>query len=371
MATTPIDPSVIEQMLLYMGPSGHYGNPSSSTHLYGRMAALGVEQARAQVAAVIGAQEDEIIFTSGATESNNLAIFGASHFYQRKGRHLVTMSTEHKAVLDCFKQLEREGFQVTYLEPQNDGLLNLSALSEALRPDTILVSIMQVNNEIGVIQDIAAIGNLLRGKGIIFHVDAAQSVGRLAINLNELAVDLMSLSAHKTYGPKGVGALYIRHKPRIRLQAMSFGGGQESGMRPGTLATHQIVGMGAAFALAESLRVEEQARILQLRQQLWQGICKLPSIHLNGHAEQRIAGNLNFSFSGIGGEELLTRLSDLAVSTTSACASASSQPSHVLRAIGLSPELAQSSIRLSLGRYTTAEHVQQAIHIISQKMATT
>lgn len=368
MATTPIDSRVIEKMLQYMGPTGHFGNPSSTTHEYGRQAALAVERARLQVATVIGAMEDDIVFTSGATESNNLAILGAAHFYQRKGRHVVTMSTEHKAVLDTFRQLEREGFAVTYLDPQRDGLLNLSSLADALRTDTILVSIMHVNNEIGVIQDIQAIGELLKGRGIVFHVDAAQSVGRLLINLAILPVDLMSLSAHKNYGPKGIGALYVRHKPRIRLQPQSYGGGHEGGLRAGTLALHQIVGMGEAYALSESLRVKEQARILLLRQQLWEGISQLPGIHLNGHQDCRIAGNLNFSFSGIDGEVLLTALSDLAVSTVSACVSASSQPSYVLKALGVSQELAKSSIRLSLGRFTTDEEVREAIAIITEQI---
>ena len=366
MATTPIDPHVIEAMVQYMGPTGHFGNPASATHVYGRTAARAVERAGDQVAASIGATAEDIIFTSGATEAENLAILGAARFYQRKGHHVVTMSTEHKAVLDTFHQLEREGFHVTYLEPQCDGLLNIASLAEALREDTVLVSIMHVNNEIGVIQDIGAIGELLRGKGIIFHVDAAQSAGKLAIDLSQLSVDLMSFSAHKNYGPKGIGALYVRHKPRIRLQPQSFGGGQQGGLRAGTLATHQIVGMGEAFALAETHRLDEQARILRQRQQLWDGICQIPGILLNGHAQQRIAGNLNFSVSGIDGAELLPALSELAVSTTSACSSASMQPSYVLRALGVSAELAQSSIRLSLGRFTTDEEVEDAIKIIGQ-----
>ena len=368
MATTPIDQRVIDKMLLYMGPNAHFGNPSSFTHDVGRVAALAVEHARLQVAATIGATEEDIIFTSGATEANNLAILGAVRFYQRKGRHAITMSTEHRAVLDSFRQLEREGFDVTYLAPESDGLLNLSTLTQALRADTVLVSIMHVNNEIGVVQDIAAIGALLRGKGIVFHVDAAQSTGRLAINLRELPVDLMALSAHKNYGPKGVGALYVRHKPRIRLKPLSFGGGQEGGLRAGTLPTHQIVGMGEAFALSESVRVDEQARILRQRQQLWEGICHLPGIHLNGSVERRIAGNLNFTVNGVRGEELLPALSELAVSTTAACSSASMHPSYVLRALGLSDELAQSSIRLSLGRFTTDEQIERATAILNRQI---
>ena len=368
MATTPIDPRVIEVMLQYMGPASNFGNPASATHVYGTTAALAVERARSQVAEAVGATVDDIVFTSGATEAINLAILGAARFYQRKGRHIVTMLTEHKAVLDSFRKLEQEGFQVTYLAPQHDGTLNLSSLEDALREDTILVSIMHVNNEIGVIQDIAAIGALLRDKGIVFHVDCAQGAGKLAINLRELPVHLMSFSAHKNYGPKGVGALYVRHQPRIRLQQQSFGGGHESGLRAGTLPTHQIVGMGAAFELSEAGRVEEQARLLRLRQKLWEGIRHLPGICLNGSAEQRIAGNLNFSFSGIDGGALLPALSELAVSTTSACSSASLQPSYVLCALGLSKELAQSAVRLSLGRFTTDEQVEQAIAIICRQI---
>lgn len=369
MATTPIDPRVIEQMLHYMGPESHFGNPSSTTHVYGQMAARAIDTARAQVAAVIHAREEEIVFTSGATESNNLAILGAARFYQRKGRHVITMSTEHKAVLDSFKQLERDGFSVTYLDPEASGLLNLSALSNALREDTVLVSIMHVNNEIGVIQDISAIGQLLRGKGIIFHVDAAQSMGKLPIDLQTLAVDLMSFSAHKNYGPKGVGALFVRHKPRIRIQPQTFGGGHEGGLRSGTLATHQIVGLGAACHLSESIRVVEQARLFTLRQRLWDGICHLPGMHLNGDANQRIAGNLNFSISKLAGEELLTALSELAISTVSACVSASLQPSYVLKAMGLPPEIASNSLRLSVGRYTQDEEIATAIRVICEQVS--
>jgi len=369
MATTPVDPRVIEHMINYLGPDGHFGNPASKTHVYGRTAALAVEHARLQIAEVIGASPEEIVFTSGATEADNLAILGAARFYQRKGRHVITMTTEHKAVIDSFHQLEREGFEVSWLAPDPDGLLNLASLAQALREDTILVSIMHVNNEIGVVQDIAAIGALLHDKGIVFHVDAAQSAGKLLLNLSELSVDLMSFSAHKNYGPKGVGALYVRHKPRIRLQPLSFGGGHEGGLRSGTLATHQIVGMGEAFALSNKVHVDEQARILHLRQKLWNGIKHLPGISLNGHQQQRIAGNLNFSFQGIDGDSLLAALEALAVSTTSACASAISQSSYVLRALGLSDDLAHSSIRLSLGRFTTDEQVEQAIEIICHQIA--
>ena len=365
MATTPVDPRVIEKMVAFLGLDGEFGNPASVQHAYGQVAAKAVETARMQVADVVGALPEEIVFTSGATEANNLALLGAARFYQRKGRHIVTMSTEHKSVLDSLHQLEREGFQVTYLPPGPDGLLTMTALKDALREDTLLVSIMHVNNEIGVIQDIAAIGELLRGKGIIFHVDAAQSAGKLPIDLRTLSIDLMSFSAHKTYGPKGIGALYVRHKPRIRLQAQSFGGGHEGGLRSGTLATHQIVGMGEAFELANALRVEEQARIMQLRLQLWNGIKHLPGMRLNGHEKQRIAGNLNVSVSGIDGVSFLPALHELAVSTTSACVSALNQPSYVLHALGVSDALARASIRLSLGRFTTEKDVQQTINILT------
>ncbi len=368
MATTPVDPRVIEQMMNYLSPDAQFGNPASVQHIYGQTAALAVEHARKQIADTVGATPGEIVFTSGATEANNLAILGAARFYQRKGRHIVTMSTEHKAVLDTVHQLEREGFEATYLSPQPDGLLNLLALESALRDDTVLVSIMHVNNETGVIQDIAAIGDLLRGRGIVFHVDAAQSTGKLAIDLSTLSVDLMSFSAHKTYGPKGIGALYVSHKPRIRLQPQSYGGGHEGGLRSGTLATHQIVGMGEAFALAAALRVDEQARIMTLRARLWDGIKQVPGIRLNGHEQRRVAGNLNVSFSGIDGAQLLPTLHELAVSSTSACMSALNQASYVLRALGLSPELAHSSIRLSLGRFTTDEQVARAILIINKEL---
>ncbi|WP_347574519.1 IscS subfamily cysteine desulfurase [Legionella sp.] len=368
MATTPVDPRVVERMLHFLGPDGDFGNPASITHDFGRRAAQAVEHARSQIAEVIQASPQEIIFTSGATEADNLAIIGAAHFYQNKGKHVITMSTEHKAVLDSFHRLEKDGFQVTYLEPEADGLLDLQQLERALQPDTILVSIMQVNNEIGVIQDISAIGELLKGKGIIFHVDAAQSAGRLAIDVSTLPVNLMSFSAHKCYGPKGVGALYVRQRPRVRLQPQTFGGGHENGLRSGTLATHQIVGMGEAFALSERVREEEQARLLHFRQRLWDGIKHLPGIQFNGHEQQRIAGNLNISFKGLDGDSLLLALSDLAVSTTSACSSASIQPSYVLKAIGLSDELAQSSIRLSLGRFTREEEVEHAIAVINAQV---
>jgi len=368
MATTPVDPRVIEKMMKYLGPEGHFGNPASVTHVYGKVAAEAVERARAQIAEVIHTTPQEIVFTSGATEADNLAILGAARFYQRKGRHVITMRTEHKAVLDTFHQLEREGFTVSYLNPQPDGLLDLNTLAESLREDTILVSIMHANNEIGVIQDIAGIGELLRDKGIIFHVDAAQSAGKLEIDLTKLSVDLMSFSAHKIYGPKGIGALYVRHKPRVRLQPLSFGGGHEGGLRSGTLATHQIVGMGEAFTLAKESRIEEQATILRLRQQLWDGIKHLPGIRLNGHEHKRLAGNLNLTFAGVEGDSLLLALREIAISTTSACSAASMQPSYVLRALGLTDELAYSSIRLSIGRFTTEEQVKQVIAIICHQI---
>lgn len=369
MATTPVDPRVVEQMIKYLGPEGDFGNPASATHEYGRVASMAVEQARAQIAETINASPQEIVFTSGATEADNLAILGAARFYKNKGMHLVTMSTEHKAVLDSFHQLEKEGFQVTYLNPESDGLLDLGKLESALRSDTILVSVMHVNNEIGVIQDIASIGELLRNRGIIFHVDAAQSAGKLPIDLSQLSVDLMSFSAHKNYGPKGVGALYVRHKPRIRLQPLSYGGGHEGGLRSGTLPTHQIVGMGEAFAIAEADRIPEQTRILNLRKQLWDGIRNLPAIKLNGHEHRRIAGNLNVSFVGLNGDSLLFALSELAISTTSACSSASIQPSYVLRAIGLTDTEAQSTIRLSIGRFTSEVQIKKAIDIICTQVS--
>lgn len=360
MATTPVDPRVVEKMMNYMGPDACFGNPSSN-HLYGREAAEAVEYARWQVAEQIHAEPRDLVFTSGATEANNLAILGAARFYQRKGRHLITMSTEHKAVLDSFRQLEKEGFQITYLKPQPDGLINLQDLEAALSAETILVSVMHVNNEIGVIQDLAAIGDLLRNRGILFHVDAAQSAGKIAIDLSKLAVDLMSFSGHKIYGPKGVGALYVRQKPRIRLHPISFGGNQENGLRAGTLATHQIVGLGEAFAISQ---LKEQARILHLRQLLWDGIKHLPGIQLNGHEHQRIAGNLNLSFAGVDGDSLVLAMHELAISTTSACMAASQQPSYVLKALGLEDELAYSSIRLSIGRFTTEEQIAQIKTII-------
>lgn len=363
MATTPVDPRVIEQMIPYLGPEGCFAN-ASSRHSAGQQAAIAVETAREQIAQVVNTTSESLVFTSGATEANNLAILGAAHFYQRKGRHLITMSTEHKSVLEPFHQLEREGFSVTYLPPQPSGLLDLELMQSSLRPDTILVSIMHVNNEIGVVQDIAAIGALLSKRGIIFHVDAAQSAGRLKLDLTALPIHLMSFSAHKNYGPKGIGALFVRQKPRVRLQTLSFGGGQEHGLRAGTLPTHQIVGMGAAFSLSESLRVCEQARILTLREHLWAQLQTIPKVFCNGSLQERIAGNLNISIAGIDGEQLLPALHRLAVSSMTACAANSTHPSYVLRALGLDDNLAKSTIRLSIGRFTTPEELETAFDIL-------
>ncbi len=368
MSTTPVDTRVVAAMLPFLGPEAEFGNPAAKTHLYGLQAAQAIEIARSHVALAIGASAEEVIFTSGATEANNLAIFGAARFYQRKGRHIVTMMTEHKSVLDPFDQLAKEGFAVTYLPPQADGLLALADLQAALRPDTILVSIMHVNNEIGVIQDIAAIADLLCDKGIIFHVDAAQSAGKLAIDLQQLPVSLLSLSAHKNYGPKGVGALFIRQQPRIRLQPCILGGGQERGLRPGTLPTHQIVGMGAAFALSLHESAQEQARLLALRQRLWHILQPIPGIQLNGHPTTRIAHNLNFSVPGIASMDLLLSMPEIAASTASACLAAQSQPSYVLEALGQPRELAFAAIRLSLGRFTTAEDVEVAGTLLKHRI---
>lgn len=368
MATTPVDPRVIEVMLSYMGPESCFGNPASVTHIYGREANHAVESARSQVASLIGASPEEIIFTSGATEADNLAIIGAAHFYQRKGRHMITMATEHKAVLDSFKHLEREGFHVSYLNPESDGILDLEKLKRTVCEDTILVSIMHVNNEIGVIQDIQAIAECLKGKGILFHVDAAQSVGKLPIDLQTLPVDLMSLSAHKIYGPKGVGALYVRQKPRVRIEPQSYGGGHENGMRSGTLATHQIVGMGEACQIAQTVMMEEQRKILHLRNYLLKGIQHLPGLSINGSLSQRIAGNLNLRFEGLENTALLMALKSLAISTTSACVSSKAQPSYVLKSLGLSEAEAQSSLRLSLGRYTTEKDMTYVIELMNEQI---
>jgi cysteine desulfurase len=360
-ATTPVDDRVVTVMLKYLGRDAAFGNPASRSHVYGWEAEAGVEQARADVASLVGANPKEIVFTSGATESDNLAIKGAAHFYSKKGKHIITCKTEHKAVLDSCRQLEREGYEVTYLDPEPNGLIDLSKFEAALRDDTILVSIMHVNNEIGVIQDIAAIGEICRDRNIIFHVDAAQSAGKVDIDLETLKVDLMSFSAHKIYGPKGVGALYVRRKPRVRLEAQMHGGGHERGMRSGTLATHQIAGMGEAFRIAKEEMAAENARILKLRNRLWDGLKDMEEVYINGDIDQRIAGNINISFNYVEGESLLMALKDLAISSGSACTSASLEPSYVLRALGRNDELAHSSIRFTIGRYTTEQDIEYTI----------
>jgi cysteine desulfurase len=367
-ATTPVDPRVADKMMEYLTPTGKFGNPASRSHQFGWDAEAAVEDAREQVAALINADAKDIVWTSGATEADNLAIKGIAHFYQKKGKHLITSKTEHKAVLDTCRQLEREGFEVTYLDPEPNGLIDLNKLSDAIRKDTILVSLMHVNNEIGVIADIAAIGDLTRSKGVFFHVDAAQSTGKVAIDVETMQVDLMSLSAHKTYGPKGIGALYVRRKPRVRIEPQMHGGGHERGMRSGTLATHQIVGMGEAFRLAKLEMVEEQTRLLALRNRFWNGLKDLEEIYINGDLEHRVAGNLNVSFAFIEGESLIMALKELAVSSGSACTSASLEPSYVLRAIGRQDELAHSSIRFSFGRFTTEEEIDYAIPLIRSKI---
>jgi len=368
-ATTPVDPRVAKVMMQYLTPDGEFGNPASRSHAYGWHADEAVETARKNVADLIGADPKEIVWTSGATESDNLAIKGVAHFYRKNGNHIITCKTEHKAVLDTCRQLEREGFEITYLDPETNGLIDLKKLEAAMRPETILVSIMQVNNEIGVIQDIAAIGKLTREKGILLHTDAAQSAGKIPIDVNELNVDLMSLSAHKVYGPKGIGALYVRRKPRVRIEAQMHGGGHERGMRSGTLATHQIVGMGEAFRIAREELDTDTVRIKALRDRLWNGIKDMEEVYINGDMEHRIAGNLNVSFNFVEGESLIMALKDIAVSSGSACTSASLEPSYVLRAIGRNDELAHSSIRFTIGRFTTEEEVDYAIKLVREKVA--
>jgi len=363
-ATTPVDPRVAEKMMAYLTPDGMFGNPASRSHPFGWDAEKAVEEARAEVAALINADPREIVWTSGATESDNLAIKGVAHFYQKKGRHIITCKTEHKAVLDTCRQLEREGFEVTYLDPEPSGLVDLAKLEAALRKDTILVSIMHVNNEVGVIQDITAIGELTRSRGVLFHVDAAQSAGKVPIDLQQMKVDLMSFSGHKIYGPKGIGALYVRRKPRVRIEAQMHGGGHERGMRSGTLPTHQIVGMGEAFRIARTEMAAENERLRMLRDRLWDGIKDMEEVYLNGDPEHRVAGNLNVSFAFVEGESLMMSLKDIAVSSGSACTSASLEPSYVLRALGRKDELAHSSLRLSLGRFTTEEEVDYAVEQI-------
>jgi len=363
-ATTPVDKRVAEKMMQFLTTDGIYGNPASRSHKFGWQAEEAVDIARNQIAELINADPREIVFTSGATESDNLAIKGAAQFYKNKGKHIITCKTEHKAVLDPCRELERQGFEVTYLDPETNGLIDLTKLAEAMRDDTVLVSIMHVNNEIGVIQDIAAIGELCRARKIVFHVDAAQSAGKIAIDMEQLKVDLMSFSAHKIYGPKGIGALYVRRKPRIRLEAQLHGGGHERGMRSGTLPTHQIVGMGEAFRLAKLEIAQDLTHVTAMRDRLWQGISDLEQVFINGDAQQRYPGNLNVSFNFVEGESLIMALKDLAVSSGSACTSASLEPSYVLRALGLNDEMAHSSIRFSFGRFTTVEEIDFAIMAI-------
>ena len=365
-ATTPVDPRVADKMRQYLTPDGEFGNPASRSHSFGWHAEEAVDEARKQVAALIGADPREIVWTSGGTESDNLAIKGAAHFYQKKGKHIVTVKTEHKAVLDTCRQLEREGFEVTYLAPQADGLLDLAELEASLRDDTVVVSVMHVNNEIGVVQDIGAIGKMTRERGIILHVDAAQGAGKIPIDVHEMQVDLMTLSAHKIYGPKGIGALYICRKPRVRLEAQMHGGGHERGLRSGTLPTHQIVGMGEAFRIAREEMAEESARIRALRDRLWGGLNKMEEVYLNGDLEQRVPGNLNVSFNFVEGESLIMALKDVAVSSGSACTSASLEPSYVLRALGRNDELAHSSLRFTIGRFTTEEEIDYTVSLIEQ-----
>lgn len=368
-ATTPVDPRVAESMIECLTHEGNFGNPASRSHAFGWQAEAAVEQARQQVADLLNADPREIVWTSGATESDNLAIKGCAHFNQRKGKHIVTSKIEHKAVLDTCRQLEREGFEVTYLEPGADGLIEPGAVADAIREDTTLVSIMHINNELGTITDIAAIGEICRERGVFFHVDAAQSAGKIPIDLEAIKVDLMSLSAHKMYGPKGVGALYVRRKPRVRIEAQTHGGGHERGMRSGTLATHQIVGMGEACRLASTEMAAESARILGLRNRLLEGVKGMEQVHINGTMERRIPGILNISFAFVEGESLIMALKDLAVSSGSACTSASLEPSYVLRALGLSDELAHSSIRFSIGRYTTEEDIDHAVAKVNEAVS--
>ncbi|WP_443080464.1 IscS subfamily cysteine desulfurase [Thiothrix subterranea] len=360
-ATTPVDPRVAERMMQYLTPTGMFGNPASKSHAFGWAAEEAVEQARHDVAALLNADAKEIVWTSGATEANNLAIKGAAHFNERRGKHIITCKTEHKAVLDTCRQLEREGFEVTYLDPEPNGLIDLDKFKAALREDTTVVSIMHVNNETGVIQDIGAIGELCRANKTVFHVDASQSAGKVPIDMETLKVDMMSFSAHKIYGPKGIGALYVRRKPRVRIEAQMHGGGHERGMRSGTLPTHQIVGMGEAFRIARLEMDTERDRILMLRNRLYDGLKDIEEVYVNGDLEHRVAGILNISFNYVEGESLMMSLKDLAMSSGSACTSASLEPSYVLRALGRSDELAHSSLRLSMGRFSTVEDVDYAI----------
>lgn len=365
-ATTPVDPRVAQKMITFL--TDEFGNPASRSHSYGWTAEAAVEEARENVAALVNCDPKELVWTSGATESINLALKGAAHFYKDKGRHLVTVKTEHKATLDTMRELEREGYEVTYLDVQPDGLVDMEAFKAALRPDTIVVSVMYVNNEIGVIQDIPAMGEICRAKGIIFHVDSAQATGKIVVDLAKLKVDLMSFSAHKTYGPKGVGALFVRRKPRVRIEAQMHGGGHERGMRSGTLPTHQIVGMGEAFRIAKAEMATENDRIRMLRDKLWRGLSAMPEVYVNGDMEQRVPHNLNASFNFVEGESLIMAIKDIAVSSGSACTSASLEPSYVLRALGRSDELAHSSIRFSIGRFTTEADVDYTIDLIRRKV---
>lgn len=367
-ATTPVDPRVAEKMMQCLTLDGTFGNPASRSHRYGWQAEEAVDVARNNIAELINADPREIVFTSGATESDNLAIKGAVLANQQKGRHIITSTTEHKAVLDTCEQLEREGFEVTYLNPQPNGLIELQQIEQALRDDTVLVSIMHVNNEIGVIQDIAAIGELCRSRDILFHVDATQSVGKIPVDLAALKVDLMSFSAHKIYGPKGIGALYVSRKPRVRVDAQIHGGGHERGMRSGTLPVHQIVGMGEAYRIAKLEMVEEAARLTALRDRLWQGISQISKVYLNGDAAQTAPNILNVSFADVDGESLIMTLKDLAVSSGSACTSASLEPSYVLKALGLNDELAHSSLRFSVGRFTTEEEIDYSISLVGKSI---
>jgi len=364
-ATTPVDPRVAEKMMQYLTVDGHFGNPASRSHFFGWQAEEAVENARRDVADLIAADPREIVWTSGATESNNLAIKGVAHFYHKKGKHIVTSSIEHKAVLDTCRQLEREGYEVTYVDPDKDGLTSVESIQQAVREDTVIVSVMHVNNEIGTINDVAAIGAFCRSKKILFHVDAAQSAGKIEIDVKAMKIDLLSLSGHKMYAPKGVGVLYVNRKPRVRLEAVMHGGGHERGMRSGTLPTHQLVAMGEAAKIAKSEMQADHDKIIALRDRLWNGIKDIEQTFINGSAKQRVPGNLNVSFNYVEGESLIMALKDLAVSSGSACTSASLEPSYVLRALGMNDELAHSSIRFGLGRFTTNEEIDYAIEQIN------
>jgi cysteine desulfurase len=366
-ATTPVDPRVVDAMIPWLRE--HFGNPASRSHAWGWEAEEIVEKSRAQVAELINADPREIVWTSGATESNNLAIKGAAQFYKTRGKHLITVKTEHKAVLDTMRELERQGFEVTYLPVQENGLIDLDRFKDALRPDTILASVMFVNNEIGVIQDITAIGNLCRERGIVFHVDAAQATGKVAIDMAKLPVDLLSLASHKTYGPKGIGALYVRRKPRVRIEAQMHGGGHERGMRSGTLPTHQIVGMGEAFRIAREEMGTESERIRMLHHKLLTGLTDIEQVFVNGDLERRVPHNLNISFNFVEGESLIMGVKGLAVSSGSACTSASLEPSYVLRALGRSDELAHSSLRMTIGRFTTEDEIDYAVSTLKDRVA--